>query len=73
MTIDERLEVLRQSLEVWQHMREAARKEYAEQFSANEVPSRADDERLAQLMDTNCRLGRILEKHGQRPDNQAGH
>jgi hypothetical protein len=53
MTIDERLEALRQSLVQWSQTREVARKEYAEQFRANE-------KRLAQLMDTMNRLGCIL-------------
>jgi hypothetical protein len=73
MNIDERLVALAQSLKAWQHMREVARREYAGKLSANEAPSCADDGRLAQLMDTNHRLGRILEKHGQRPDSQDSH
>jgi hypothetical protein len=58
MTIDERLEALTQSLEVWQYMQMDASKEYEERFRANE-------KRLAQLMDTMNRLGRILEIHGK--------
>jgi hypothetical protein len=87
MTIDERLEALKQSLELWSHMHKAASKEYWEMFRANEERFRADEgmfhaddmtfraneERLAQLMDTRERLGRILEKHGQRLDDLDRH
>jgi hypothetical protein len=41
-----------------------ASKEYEERFRANE-------ERLAQLMDTMNRLGRILEIHDQRIDDHG--
>jgi hypothetical protein len=101
MTIDERLEALKRSLELWSQMRTAARKEYEEWSRsldemlcaneesshankepshaneepphANEEPFRGNEERLAQLMDTKARLGRILEKHGQRLDNLESH
>ncbi|HXM44834.1 MAG TPA: hypothetical protein VN924_26595 [Bryobacteraceae bacterium] len=73
MTIDERLEALTRSLELWQHMQMDASKEYEERFRANE-------KRLAQLMDTMNRLGRILEihdrqidEHGDRLDNLERH
>jgi len=64
MTIDERLEALTQSLELWSRMHMDASKEYEERFRANE-------ERLAQLMDTMNRLGRILEIHDQRIDDHG--
>ncbi len=64
MTIDERLEALTQSLELWSQMHMDASKEYEERFRANE-------ERLAQLMDTMNRLGRILEIHDQRIDDHG--
>jgi uncharacterized protein YaaR (DUF327 family) len=64
MTIDERLEALTQSLELWQHMQMDASKEYEERFRANE-------NRLAQLMDTINRLGRILEIHDQQLDDHG--
>jgi uncharacterized protein YaaR (DUF327 family) len=64
MTIDERLEALTQSLELWQHMQMDATKEYEERFRANE-------NRLAQLMDTINRLGRILEIHDQQLDDHG--
>lgn len=64
MTIDERLEALTQSLELWQHMQMDATKEYEERFRANE-------NRLAQLMDTMNRLGRILEIHDQQLDDHG--
>jgi hypothetical protein len=44
-----------------------------EQFRAKDELLRANEERLAQLMDTKNRLGRILEKHGQRPDTSDRH
>jgi len=85
MTIDERLESLAQSLEVWQHMQMDASKEYNERFlsleklfRANEERfrsleklSRANEERVAQLMDTMNRLGRILEIHDQEIDDHG--
>jgi hypothetical protein len=61
MTIDERLEALTHSVELWSHMHMDASKEYEERFRANE-------KRLAQLMDTMNRLGRILEIHDQQID-----
>jgi hypothetical protein len=64
MTIDERLEALTQSLELWQHMQMDASKEYEERFRANE-------NRLAHLMDTMNRLGRILEIHDQQLDDHG--
>jgi len=64
MNIDERLEALAQSLEAWQHMQVDANKEYQERFRANE-------KRLAQLMDTMNRLGRILEIHDQQIDDHG--
>ena len=39
----------------------------------DDMPFRANEERLAQLMDTRERLGRILEKHGQRLDDLDRH
>jgi len=66
MIIDERLVVLRRSLELWSHRRRVASKEYEERFRANEG-------RLAQLMDTKNRLGRILERHGQPLDDLERH
>ena len=64
MTVDERLEGLAQSLELWQHMQMDASKEYEERFRANE-------KRLAQLMDTMNRLGRILEIYDQQIDDHG--
>ena len=61
MTIDQRLEALIHSAELWSHMHMDASKEYQERFRANE-------KRLAQLMDTMNRLGRILEIHDQQID-----
>jgi hypothetical protein len=59
MAIDERLEAaLTHSVELWSHMHMDAGKEYEERFRAN-------DQHLAQLMDTMNRLGRILEIHDQ--------
>jgi hypothetical protein len=71
MNIDERLVALRRSLEQWSHMRMVARQEYEEQSRPIEAP--ADEDRLAQLRDTQNRLGRILEKHGQRLDDLERH
>jgi hypothetical protein len=64
MTIDERLEALTHSEELWSHMHMDAAKEYEERFRANE-------KRLAQLMDTMNRLGRILEIHDQHLDDHG--
>jgi len=64
MTIDERLEALTQSSELWSHMHMDAGKEYEERFRANE-------KRLAQLMDTMNRLGRILEIHDRQIDDHG--
>lgn len=72
MTIDERIEALTQSLELWQHMQMDASREYNERFlaleklfranedrfRANEERFRANEVRVAQLMDTMNRLGR---------------
>ena len=78
MTIDERLEALTQSLELWSHMRMDASKEYDERFRsleklfrANEERFRANEERVPQLMDTMNRLGRILEIHDQQLDDHG--
>jgi predicted house-cleaning noncanonical NTP pyrophosphatase (MazG superfamily) len=71
MTTDERLEALAQSLEVWQHMQMDASKEYAERFRSLDKLFRANEERLAQLMDTMNRLGRILEIHDQQIDEHG--
>jgi hypothetical protein len=65
VTIDERLEVLTHSAELWSHMHMDASKEYEERFRANE-------KRLAQLMDTMNRLGRILEIHDRQIDAHGG-
>lgn len=80
MTIDERLEALAQSLELWQHMQMDASKEYNERFGSLEKLFRANEVRVAQLMDTMNRLGRILEihdqeieDHGRRLDNLESH
>jgi hypothetical protein len=69
MTIDERLEALTQSLELWSHRHMDASKEYDERFRSLETLSRTNEERVAPLMGTRKRLGRILEKHGQRLDD----
>jgi hypothetical protein len=78
MTIDERLEALTQSLELWSHMQMDASKEYNERFRSleklfrdNEERFRANEERVAQLMDTMNRLGRILEIHDQQIDDHG--
>jgi hypothetical protein len=73
MTIDERLEALARSLELWQHMQMDASKEHNERFRSLEKLFRGNEEHLPQLMDTRERLGRILEKHGQRPDDLERH
>jgi hypothetical protein len=80
MTIDERLEALAQSLELWSHMHMDASKEYDERFRSLEKLFRANEERVGQLMDTMNRLGRILEihdrqidDHGDRLDNLEHH
>ncbi|HUO30614.1 MAG TPA: hypothetical protein VMU80_15420 [Bryobacteraceae bacterium] len=87
MTIDERLEALTHSLELWSHMQMDAAKEYEGRFReleklfrANEERFRANEERVAQLMDTMNRLGRIIEihdqeidDHGRRLDNLESH
>ena len=49
MTIDERLEALKHSVALWSHMHMDAGKEYEERFRANE-------RRLARLMDTMIRI-----------------
>jgi hypothetical protein len=64
MSIEERLEAITQTLELWSHMHMDASKEYDERFRANE-------KRLAQLMDTMNRLGRILEIHDQQIDDHS--
>lgn len=71
MTIDERLEALTQSLEVWTHMHMDASKEYEGRFRANEERVRENELRMAQLMDTMNRLGCILEIHDQQLDDHA--
>jgi len=71
MTIDERLEALTQSLELWSHMHMDASKEYDERFRSLEKLFRANEERVAQLMDTMNRLGRILEIHDQQLDDHG--
>jgi len=80
MTIDQRLEALRQSLEQWSQVRMVARKEYEERLRANEAPFRdgeemlqANEGRMAQLVDAKNRLGGILENHGQRLDDLDRH
>ncbi|MGO4881501.1 MAG: hypothetical protein ACLP59_11835 [Bryobacteraceae bacterium] len=96
MSIEERLDALTHSLELWSQMqmdayreherdrqkhekeheqerqqreqdreeREKDRQEYEKRFRANET-------RLAQLMDTMNRLGRILEIHDQQIDDHG--
>jgi hypothetical protein len=64
MTIDQRLEALTLSAQSWSHMHTDASKEYGERFRANE-------KRLAQLMDTMNRLGPILEIHDQHLDDHG--
>jgi DNA repair ATPase RecN len=71
MTIDERLEALTQSLELWSHMHMDSSKEYDERFRSLEKLFHANEERLAQLMDTMNRLGRILEIHDQQLDDHG--
>jgi hypothetical protein len=71
VTIDERLEALTQSLELWSHMQMDASKEYNERFRSLEQLFRANEGRVAQLMDTMNRLGRILEIHGQQIDDHG--
>ena len=80
MTIDERLEALTHSLDLWSHMHMDASKEYDERFRSLEKLLRANEERVGQLMDTMNRLGRILEihdrpidDHGDRLDNLERH
>jgi hypothetical protein len=71
MTVEGRLDALTHSLELMSHMqmdafkeRENDRQEYEKRFRANET-------RLAQLMDTMNRLGRILEIHDQQIDDHG--
>jgi hypothetical protein len=71
MTIDERLEALARSLELWQHMQMDASKEHNERFRSLEKLFRGNEERVAQLMDTMNRLGRILEIHDQQIDDHG--
>jgi len=79
MTIDERLENISRNLDTLTKLhldserqreqddseRRANDREYRERFQQNE-------KRLAQLMDTMNRLGRILEIHDQRLDDLEG-
>jgi hypothetical protein len=71
MTIDERLEALTHSLELWSHMQMDAGKEYEERFRSLEKLFHANEERVAQLMDTMNRLGRILEIHDRQIDDHG--
>jgi hypothetical protein len=62
LTIEEQLQQISENLNTLTRIHLGNDREYRERFVANE-------KRLAQLMDTMNRLGRILEIHDQRLDD----